>query len=81
MRRTKPSKNPETNPPICAELSTPGINPTAKFKAITTISDNIAEHYKDIHNFSLRIAYLLKTCKFINEWSKYKVKKLLTLLA
>ena len=38
-------------PPICAELSTPGINPTAKFKAMTNISDVIAVHCKYTSQF------------------------------
>lgn len=37
-KRINPRRTPEANPPICAKLSTPstpGMNPKAKFRAIT----------------------------------------------
>lgn len=55
-------------PPICAELSTPGINPTAKFKAMTNISDVIAVHCNIHHNFSFRNAYLSETYNVNNKF-------------
>lgn len=45
-----PSKNPEINPPICAELSTWGNIPTAKFITIMITKVNKAASYrKDGH--------------------------------
>ena len=45
-RRMNPSKIPATNPPMCAILSIPGINPIAMFTPITKISIVIDTHWR-----------------------------------
>lgn len=76
-KRMNPSRNPDTNPPTWAELSTRGRNPTPKFMPIITTRVTSAAHwstklavnydlffsfcFRSLYSFSCILLYIL-TC-------------------